>query len=76
MSLTGRTEFMLGRKLYERSDGLYQDDRGRLFDIRYGKLYERRSGYGKNEWPTWHAIRPRPAATADHDAILNQVEGF
>lgn len=53
MKLTGETKLILGRKLYQRSDGWWQDDTGTVFDVSgSGKLYEqRRPG-------VWFWIRP------------------
>lgn len=63
MNLTGRTEFILGRKLYEREDTFWQDDTGKRYDIRGEKLY-REDAPGKWTW-----LRPAPTrAFADDKA--------
>lgn len=73
MNLTGRTEFIQGRKLYEREDGFLQDDRGRLFDYRYGRLYEQRE---PGKW--WLIRQPTPARPQSvGDRILEEaMRGF
>lgn len=59
MKLTGESILVQGRKLYEREDGFYQDDRGTLFDYTAGRLLEQREP-GK-----WFWIRPRVEFRAD-----------
>lgn len=77
MRLTGDTIFVQGRKLYERSDRFYQDDRGRLFDYRgKGKLYELQYPFGRDRLPTWFWIRPQaePVLSKAAESILDQAE--
>lgn len=60
MALTGKSIIVHGRKLYEREDGWYQDDRGIVFDYTFGgKLYEQRQD-GK-----WFWVRPEPEIRSD-----------
>ena len=69
MNLTGRSEIIQGRKLYEREDTFWQDDRGVIFDWRYGKLYEQRAP-GK-----WYLLRTRQTAQVLEFPRI-EVEGF
>lgn len=63
MKLTGRSTIVYGRKLYEREDGWYQDERGVVFEWAYGKLYEQREP-GKWFWIR-ETIKPRSAVGTD-----------
>jgi hypothetical protein len=77
MKLTGATIMVFGRKLYERTDGFYQDDTGLKYDYRGGKLYVERFAYGPKYPAVWSWIRPAPVAhSAEHDRILDEAEGF
>lgn len=67
MNLTGRTEFIQGRKLYEREDTFWQDDTGRKFDIRNGELY-REDAPGEWSW-----LRPAPQP---RDVSSDRAEDF
>jgi hypothetical protein len=61
-----------GRKLYEREDGFYVDDRGIVFDLcRDGSLYEQ-----KRPGLWWRVRGPRVTMDRHQKSILAQVEGF
>jgi hypothetical protein len=60
MKLTGVTIETIAGTLHERSDGLYQDDFGKKFDYRGGKLFEEREP-GK-----WYWLRQVPRTFSNH----------
>lgn len=72
MKLTGESRFEDGRKLYQREDGFWVDDRGVVFDLtRDGALFEQKAP-GK-----WFRVRgPRVTMGRVPKAILEVVEGF
>jgi hypothetical protein len=60
---TGITQLVLGRKLYQQTDGFWLDDYGRVYDwAPDGKLYEqRRPG-------VWYYLRPQYETVTHPDA--------